>query len=133
MALIIIFSIIALLWLAVAMFCLVNPTVSDRTKFIGACIGILGIIIYLVGFVVISPVYSTSEIKTVNVCDKFTSDGRYSIATDDGNTYAVDYNVYGFIPKTGNATLEFYTDGFTEHTKITKIYSNTTCQEGCSQ
>jgi hypothetical protein len=87
--------------------------------------------IYIGVFVYIAPMYSLTETKTVEVCDKFTTDGVYNIATNDGKTTTVDRNVYGFIPAKGNATLDYYTDGFFGTTTVTKIYSNTTCQVGC--
>ena len=131
MALIGILTLITLICMVSALILLYGKETSDIKLIMGTLFGILGIAIYIGGMVYIAPMYSLTEIKTVDVCDKFATDGVYSIATNDGNTYRVDYKVYGFIPAKGNVTLELYTDGFFGTTTVNKILGNTTCQVGC--
>jgi len=126
-------TIISSILLVIAL--LLIHTTSEKTfmRFIiGLLIGLLGISLYVAGFLIISPMIAHDEIKDVYICDKFTSGGVYNIATGDGNTYRVDYGVYGFIPKTGNATLGFHNDEYLDIVTVTKIFSNTTCQAGCA-
>jgi hypothetical protein len=89
-------------------------------------------IIFVGGWGFCSANYSSTEVRTVTICDKFVSDNSYYIAVNDGKTYHVNYSVYGFIPKIGEATLEFTTNGFDGRISVTKIYNQPDCPKGCS-
>lgn len=126
---ILILTVIGLIGGGLSAYFMLQP--GTRNTLFAICMLSLTLSLYFGGIFYSLNTLSHTEIKTVDICDKFTSDQIYNIATSDGNTYYVEYNAYGFIPPKGKATLEFTTNGFTGLTSVTKIISNTTCQAGC--